>query len=340
MKFSALKESCLLQFDTPNGNRVVPFIIGAPGGGKSSLAREIADELAKKHDIPEDRIVEFNPSLREPTDILGLPIMGGECSKWLPPAELYALRAGQGPCILIIEELSDATMDMQNPLCRVILDRYAGQMKLSDELYIIATGNRTSDRSGANRMSTKLANRMRILEFTEDLDDWIKWAEGHGIHPVMRAFLKWRPNLLSDFDPSNSSNPTPRSWEDVSRIPLDMPDDSFFEHVAGSVGKGAASEYCGFIRIYKDLPDFNEIMKHPDTAEVPTSPDVLFAITAKIATVVNKSNFSKLYKFIERLPPEFVVKTMKECMKECDSITRTAEFRSFAIKNVDVLTGV
>lgn len=337
MNFADLKSSILAQFSVKNGNKVVPFIVGRPGGGKSSCAREIAEALAKEHNIPAERIVEFNPSLREPTDILGLPIMGGECSKWLPPEELYALREGTGPGVLIVEELSDATMDMQNPLCRVILDRYAGQMKLSDELFIIATGNRTEDRSGASRLSTKLANRMRVLTFEENVDDWIDWAASHGVPAVLRQFIRWRPNLLSDFDPKRPINPTPRSWEDVSRIPDTLPRGVFFAHCEGAVGSGAAGEYCGFLEIYNDLPDYEEIVAHPDTAPVPTNPSVLYAVVAKIIDGVDGKKFSSMYPFIKRMPPEFVVQCCNECRKASVEVQKTKEFRDFCLDNASLI---
>ena len=192
MRFKNLKSSIVAQFNQPEGYKFVPFIVGKPGGGKSSCAREIADEIAKAHHIPPERIVEFNPSLREPSDILGLPDLSGDYSRWIPPKEFYDIRKGQGPSILIIEELSDATMDMQNPLCRVILDRFAGQMPLSEELYIIASGNRTEDKSGASRLSTKLANRMRTLEFTENLEDWASVSGQSLMADISSPLTPWR----------------------------------------------------------------------------------------------------------------------------------------------------
>lgn len=128
MKFQKLKQTIIHQFKAEGGHRVVPFIVGQPGGGKSACAREIAKELQGMFNIPDERVVEFNPSLRDPVDLLGVPFKSedGTHSEWLPPAEFYAIRAGQGPSILILEELSDASITMQNPLCRVILDRCAG----------------------------------------------------------------------------------------------------------------------------------------------------------------------------------------------------------------------
>ena len=311
MKYSDLKSSIIAQFQATND--VVPFITGKPGGGKSSCARDIAQALADLHGISEDRIVEFNPSLREPSDVLGLPQFNGDYTKWLPPEEFYALREGVGACVLIIEELSDADMSMQNPLCRVILDRCAGQLRLSSQLFIIATGNRTSDRSGANRLSTKLANRMRELEFTEDLDDWLAWAAEHDVPVELQAFIRYRPNLLSDFDPKRTKNPTPRSWESVARIPEEIKANGaiFMEHVAGSVGEGAAAEYVGFLKVMDRLPNIDEILKTPEKADVPQGRDVLWATVAKLSTLLSAKTAENIWVFTERLGDEMAVAAAK-----------------------------
>lgn len=337
MRFSDLKSSILKQFSQPEGFRSVPFIVGKPGGGKSACAREIAQELAKFYEIPAERIIEFNPSLREPTDILGLPLTSGDHSRWLPPEEFYAIRKGMGPSILIIEELSDAQMDMQNPLCRVILDRHAGQMPLADELYIIATGNRTEDRSGASRLSTKLANRLRILNFDENLNDWLAWADVHGVPEILKAFLRFRPALLSDFDPARSCNPTPRSWEDVGRIPTGLRDAVFAEHVAGCVGKGAAAEYVGFMRTYNTLPDLEEILANPTTYPVQTEPDRLYAITSKLAHMVTKTNFEAAMQYLARHPKEFQVLFLRQMLKKYSWVAGNKTFQAFAAKNMSLL---
>jgi hypothetical protein len=340
MRFSDLKSSIIAQFAVPNGNRVVPFIVGKPGGGKSALCREIAAELAKKHNIPEERIVEFNPSLREPADILGLPQFDGDHTRWLPPQEFYALRKGVGPSILIIEELSDATLDMQNPLCRVILDRHAGQMPLTDQLFILASGNRTEDKSGANRLSTKLGNRMRILSYDESLDDWLDWASRNGISPMLRYFIKWRPDLLSDFNPNRPINPTPRAWADAALVPDDLPDDIYCAHIAGSVGEGAAAEFVGFRRLFAELPDIDAILKSPAKAKVPTKPDVLFALSAKLVTLISKKTFDKLYEFVKRMPPEFVVMIVKDAKRAHPEIASTKAYVSYAVENCELLSQV
>lgn len=323
MKFSDIKTSVLSQLEVSND--IVHYISGRPGGGKSACAREIAKALAEKLGITSERIVEFNPSLREPADILGLPTFDSDHTKWMPPAEFWALRDGVGPCILIIEELSDADMGMQNPMCRVILDRYAGQLKLSDQLYIIATGNRTEDKSGANRLSTKLANRLRTLSYDEDLDDWLEWAREHGMPSPLQAFLQFRPNLLSDFDPSRSANPTPRSWESVGRIPTSMPTHLFQEHVSGSVGEGAAAEYCGFLRLINKVPNLNDILADGLGVEIPSGRDVQWATIAALVSKMNKKNLHNVWTFCSRLSPDMAVAAAKMMLASDSKLVKSAK---------------
>ena len=334
MKYSDIKQSVLANFK--RGNALVPNIIGKPGGGKSTLARDIVSELG----IAPERITEFNPSLRDPVDIMGLPKTDGECSKWVPPAEFFRIRddGTDQPCALILEELSDAPIPMQNPLCRVILDRCAGELKLHPKLHIIATGNRTEDKSGATRMSTKLGNRMQTLTFDENLDDWCNWALDHGIAVEMIQFLRFRPNLLSDFDPNRTINPTPRSWAMANEVDPALTSDLYFANIAGCVGEGAAAEYTGFKRIFENLPDVDGILMNPAKAAVPDDMPVLFALTGALAHRVSKDNFDRVCEYIGRMPPEFQVMCVLDSKKLKPEIVNTKAFVQWAVKNANVLS--
>jgi hypothetical protein len=333
MNYQDILQSCVTQLNATN--RIVPVINGAPGGGKSSLSREIIAAMG----IPPDKIVEFNASLREPSDILGIPFKSPDetHSMWLPPEEMWKLREGQGRCALIMEEYSDGIMAMQNALCRVILDRHAGQMALSKDLYIIGTGNRTEDKSGANRVSTKFHNRVRLFTLDVAIDPWCQWALDKGIDVVLIQFLRFRPNLLMDFDPNRAINPTPRKWEDVSLIPTTLPSGLYFGSVAGDVGEGAAAEYTGFRRIYEGLPNIDALLLNPAKTEVPTDPAVLFALSGALAHKSSKDNFDRVWEFVQRMPVDFQVMTVCDVSKLKPEVRNTKAFVQFATKNSNVL---
>ena len=333
MRYSNIKTSVLSQFQVDGGNAVVPFILGAPGGGKSACARDVINAL----DIPEANVVEFTASLRDPVDVLGVPDNTGEYTRWVPPQEFYNLRQGVGRSALILEELSDAPVPMQNALCGVIYDRRAGNLKLSDQLFIIATGNRTEDKSGANRITSKLANRTRRFDSQENIDDWTERALDADIDPVLIQFLRFRPGLLSDFDANRFANPTPRAWERVNLIPDSLDSGLFFDNCAGEVGEGAAAEYTGFRRIYMSLPDVDSILLDPAGADVPQDPATLYALTGALARKATKDNFDRVSKYLSRMSPEFNVMATKDAIKLQPTIKHSRAFVEWASKNAEVL---
>lgn len=331
MKYQDIKLSITEQFKSTRGNAIVPFILGAPGGGKSACSRDIVRSLGI------DNVVEFTASLRDPVDVLGVPNNNGEYTEWVPPAEFFQLRQGTGTCALILEELSDAPIPMQNALCRVVLDRHAGQLPLSDQLFIIATGNRTEDKSGANRITSKLANRTRRFDFVENVDDWTEWALDNDIDPILIQFLRFRPGLLSDFDPNRFANPTPRSWERVSLVPTALPTGLFFDNVAGEVGEGAAAEYTGFRKIYEGLPNIDTLLLDPKGAEVPKDPAVLYALTGALARKTTKDNFDRVVTYLSRLAPEFNVMAVRDAIKLEPAVKSSRAFVEWATKHAAVL---
>ena len=97
------------------------------------------------------------------------------------------------------------------------------------------------------------------------------WAYTHGIKSIVTSFIKFRPALLSSFDPKVAVNPTPRSWEDVNRIPTELDAATFYEHAKGAIGEGAATEFAAFIKVAKEMPDPQSVIKDPKKAPVPPS---------------------------------------------------------------------
>jgi hypothetical protein len=253
--------------------------------------------------------------------------------------EFYRIRddGTDMPCALIIEELSDAPQPMQNPMCRVILDHYAGELKLHPKLHIIASGNRTSDKSGANRMTTKLSNRMQELQYDENLDDWCAWALENDIAVELIQFIRFRPNLLSDFDPNRNINPTPRTWEFANQVDTSLSSDLYFSNIAGCVGEGAAAEYTGFKRIFENLPNIEGILLNPSKAAVPTDPAVLYALTGALAHKVSKDNFDRVAEYVDRMPADFQVMCIFDAQKLKPEIRNTKAFMQWAVKNANVL---
>lgn len=305
------------------------YISGPPGCGKTSVTTPIAHELGIK---PENVHI-FRPSLHDPVDILGVPSVSDGQTKWNTPTWLHKLQEGRH--LLCIDELPQSVKMMQNALAGLMLDRFVGDVHLSDEVYIIATGNRTQDRAGANRMLTQLANRVLEIEMDVNTDDWVAWALEQQIDPLLIAFHRWKSGLLSDFDPDRSQNPTPRSWGMVARVPTDLPPDLYMDAVTGLVGSGAAAEYCGFRRLADKLPSIDHIILDPANAPVPEEPDVRYVCVATLSTRVTFDNYSGMIEYVERMPVEYQVLFNKTAIstKPNEHLTNHKDFTRWVSKN-------
>ena len=121
--------------------------------------------------------------------------------------------------ILCFDDRNQAPADIQKVLANILQARTLHGVPLKKGWHCISTGNRQSDRAGANRILSHLRNRETVIELETHLDDWTSWAIENDVKPELISFIRFRPNLLHDFDPQRDINPTPRSWvEGVSDV--------------------------------------------------------------------------------------------------------------------------
>jgi hypothetical protein len=176
------------------------------------------------------------------------------------------------------------------------------------------------------------------LEFETHLDDSTSWMIDHGVNPMVVAFIRFRPHLLHDFDPQRDVNPTPRSWvEGVSAILGKVPAEAEFECFKGAVGEGAAAEFVGFVRIYRKLPNLDAVLMNPDTAEVPSDPATLYAISGGLAHRLTEGNLERYVTYAKRMPAEFSVLGMSMAVRRTPGLVNTQAFTKWALENQSVL---
>ena len=201
------------------------------------------------------------------------------------------------------------------PVTQLVLDRRLGEYELPPGWAVVAAGNREQDRAVSHRMPSALANRFVHIDFQVDPDQWLAWAATAGISRQVRAFIRFRPGLLHDFNPKQETRafPSPRSWEFVSGLMKSKPDpDLISELVAGAVGKGAAAEFTGFLDLWHKLPAVNDILDDPEGVKIPENPAVLFALSEMMGAAMTLDNIALVMTWGKRLPPEFSVLLMRE----------------------------
>jgi len=281
---SQLEKILRMQLDTLEANpglaKVLPplMVWGAPGLGKSSVIKSIADER-------NIGFVDVRLAQREPVDVRGLPVPDTVNKKvdWLVSGEWPRDKQSKG--ILLFDELTAADRSLQVAAYELILDRKLGDMyAVPDGWYIVAAGNRVEDSAVSTTMSSALANRFMHVELSEDVDSWARWAQKSGIHPSVTGFIRFRPECLFRQADENLERgwPTPRAWERVS-IMLDVipkeDDELLRKLVYGLVGNRAGLEFVEFHKLNAEFDDVREMMLNPKAPiTIPTKVDRKFAL--------------------------------------------------------------
>ena len=306
------------------------FIWGAPGVGKSQIVAQMAKELDRE-------LIDIRAVLLDPVDLRGLPRIEDDGSAgWCPPS--FLPKEGSG--ILFLDELNAAPPLVQAACYQLVLDRKLGEYELPEGWTVVAAGNRESDRAVTHRMPSALANRFVHLEFEVSHLDWDKWAEQSDIAFDIRAFLKFRPALLHDFDPKKDVKafPSPRSWEFASSVVTANPSPSvLYEMLSGTVGTGAATEFIGFKKAYKNLPDPQVVLDAPELASLPEEPATLYAFCELLASKASDQTSDAILKVAFRLPAEYSVLLVRDSVKNFRKLVDSSLFASWAQQHAEVL---
>lgn len=308
------------------------YITGSPGGGKTQLTAAVAASLSTP-----DREVGFrtlHTPLMQPEDF-GMPKFdaNGEIT-FSTPGHLFPFVDSPNTPeygLLVFEELGQADLPQQKIIANLKQERELHGRKLKPGWYIVSTGNRQQDRAGSNRVLSHLSDRITTYELETSLDDWKAWAMTHDVKAEVIAFLNWRSDLLSKFDPSQDKSPTPRGWaEGVSMAIGTVPREAEFDTFKGDVGEGAASEFLGFIQTYRDLPDPDLVLANPDTADIPDKVNVIYALCGALAHRVTKDNAANFIRFGERLhraeKTEFMMLMVRDAVQMCPGFDQTRAF--------------
>ena len=314
--------------------RLVPLVQGSPGIGKSSIAKQIAKEFNLK-------LIDVRLAQCDPVDLLGFPQIHSNKAGYVPmdtfPIEGDPIPSGYSGWLILFDELTSAPPAIQAASYKILLDRMVGNHHLHKNVALMAAGNLETDNAIVQPMSTALQSRLVHLELVVDAKEWNEWASGFGIDHRITSYINFKPGMLYTFMPDHTDNTyaCPRSWEFADRLlkVTELDDKDLLPMLAGTISEGVAREFIGFCKIYQSLPTMDQIQSNPEAITVPDEPSVLFALTGSIAHNINKENATSLMKFVERLPVEFQVVTMKEAWRRNSTIKENAAVRNWISKS-------
>jgi MoxR-like ATPase len=263
---------------TREGHHVPVMLWGPPGVGKS----EMVAQVGKRHNVP---VIDIRLSQMEPSDLRGIPFRVEARVEWAVPAMLPDVQRHGPEGILFLDEITSAPPSVSAAAYQLILDRRLGEYQVPDGWAIFAAGNRQGDRGVTYTMPAPLANRFSHFEVESHLDDWVSWAYANGIDERLIGFLRFRPELLFNFDPSHNpvAFPSPRSWEFAHRALQKFGENSalMVNTLQACVGPAAGIELAAFVNNLDKLPDLDAILRG-DEVPTPDEIDLQYAVASAL----------------------------------------------------------
>lgn len=174
--------------------------------------------------------------------------------------------SGLAQAIVGLEEFNSAPPSVVAAAYELVLDRALGEYKVPDGVYLIAMGNRDTDRGVTFKMPTPIMNRFDHVEMRWEFDAWQTWALANEIHPQVVGYLTAFKHHLFDEDFVGSASrgfATPRTWEfvsDIIRANDDIPDAVELGLINGAVGEGVGIQFAAFRKTAADMPRAEDIL--------------------------------------------------------------------------------
>lgn len=328
MKISEMKAVVKENF---RQQRTPLFFHGSPGIGKTEGIEQAIAELCKE-DKKEYILRTIILSQYESVDLRGLPNVKDGLTKWNPPDDLTFAPDARG--IVFFDEMSNAAPDVQKAAQQIIHARRLGELKIPEEIVFVAAGNRQTDKAGANRILTALANRFEHHDIESDHEDWLGWAIKANLDHSIIAYIAWKPSSLNAFDSNRSVNPTPRTWVKVHYL---MSSSFFEDRVIGTVGKGEGSEFLAHRKVWDKLPSCEKIWDDPDKVDMPKEQSIVYATAMSLALKATPKNFPNALKFMQKAGKEMQVLYVKYACKADKTVRATKEFSAYLKLEKDVL---
>lgn len=239
---------------------------------------------------------------------------------------------GAKPVFLTFDEVGKAPRFIQNYLAPLVNERRLGGYYLPEGSVVLCLSNLAQEGLGDNMMA-HFADRMVHLTVRKpSLEEWTNdFAIPHKLAPEAIAACHLYPSVFDsflDYEPGGKyegrdlsrdnpyiTNPrlqqtkcaTPRSIHAASDVVLTsakMDSETLEASLIGAVGESFARDMMASIRCGAALPDYAQILAHPDTCPVPSDPTPQIILLFKLITQCGKQDVDAVVTYVKRMKDE------------------------------------
>lgn len=280
-------DNCVLQ--TRNIDVAIPYIVGAPGGGKTASIQAIASNhnwgLVSTHFALKPLEETGGIPQFEKIEIDGKPALG---TIWSFPdimKQLYKTaekHCGENEIVIWLLDDMHLMSAVHNAMMYELLTEHKlREFAIPKNVAMVLAGNHASSKAGAKTMFSAIINRVCLMPvYTEFLAWKSHFAIPNSIHPAIVSFLEHDQYNQFFHEEEQVSTPwgSPRAWTRLSNVlsaqeqwGRTMNTSTILYLSSGHVSNEAASQFQQYYDIFAkfDIPDILnkcETYKIPDDA--------------------------------------------------------------------------
>jgi len=193
-------------------NKLPLLLRGRHGIGKSQVVYQIAAE----RNLP---VVERRASQMTEGDLVGLPVISGDSTKWNPPD--WFKMACNNPVMLFLDEVDRAVIEVRQGIFELTDSRKLNGHVLHPDTLIVAAvnGGESGSQYQVGEMDPAELDRWCAFDLSPTVEDWLAWAKDNTNQFVYDFVNLNRYHLehKGDFEP-NKVYPSRRSWKRLNDV--------------------------------------------------------------------------------------------------------------------------
>lgn len=309
---------------------------GEPGCGKSQGIAQACERLGAQ-------LIDFRLGQYDTVDFKGFPDIDRDTNTtvWHMASTLPFIGNPRFDPeqlkIVFCDEADHGKESVKGVAYQMLQERRVGEHVFQPNTFFCAAGNRPQDRGVGGKTPPPLNNRCTHYEVGPDPDAWVQWAATQPRIPgELLAFIQFRKNLISTFDPKSPevAFATPRTWEKAGHFDTNpnMPEAIRDASIEGAVGTGPSAEYRGFKKVIKDMPSMAAIEADPSGIEISGKPEVRWAVSVGIAGEIAQrpDSVDAYHTYLKRMDPEFGILSWQLGIRRNEQLIGTPQFIEMA----------
>ncbi len=183
---------------------------GRHGIGKSCVVYQAGATMG----LP---VVERRASQMTEGDLVGLPVIKGDCTTFNPPD--WFKQACDEPVLLFLDEVDRATVEVRQGIFELTDSRKLNGHTLHPDTLVFAAvnGGEHGEQYQVGEMDPAELDRWTVFDVEPTVEDWLGWAKTNVDETVWDFINQNRAHLehTGDFEP-NKVYPSRRSWDRFS----------------------------------------------------------------------------------------------------------------------------